>query len=391
MYDNYTQLPEDINAILKDIGENGNYNINNINDVKEICEVIKQLVISIYKTDKKFYPKKILHDEILQQMVYMYFKDKLSDNPYIFNESDEYKETLRNRVKILKDCPQPAQRTPEWYTYRNSRITASDSASVLNKNPYKTRDKFLQDKSFPENNFVKLSGDAIRHGVIFEDIVCKIYEKQESTKVTEYGCLPHSTISYLGASPDGIDDNGIMLEIKCPTGRKIYGLPPYVYWHQMQQQLEVADLNLCHFVECLIETISEETFKTFSDVDESQFYTGIIIEYYNSESGGLSYIYSNYGEKILDCNSWEEKHINSILTSDNLDYRNTIYWKLKTYSLYPIYRDRRWFNNVKPEFDTFWNQVIEKRDSSQPDSKSSSSRVSYKKTSVCLIESSDED
>ena len=53
MYDNYTQLPEDINAILKDIGENGNYNINNINDEKEICEVIKQLVISIYKTDKK--------------------------------------------------------------------------------------------------------------------------------------------------------------------------------------------------------------------------------------------------------------------------------------------------------------------------------------------------
>ena len=201
--------------------------------------------------------------------------------------------------------------------------------------------------------------------------------------MTEYGCLPHDTISYLGASPDGIDDNGVMLEIKCPTGRQIYGLPPYVYWHQMQQQLEVADLNLCHFVECLIETITEDVFTSYANVNESEFY-------YNSESGGLCYIYSNYGEKINNCTSWEEQHVNNILKSDHLDYRNTIYWKLKTYSLYPIYRDRRWFDNVKPEFDTFWNQVIKNRESTQPETTSSVSN-SHKKKSVCLIESSDED
>jgi hypothetical protein len=40
---------------------------------------------------------------------------------------------LRKRVKTLMGKPQPEQRTPEWFKQRQTRITASEAASCLDK------------------------------------------------------------------------------------------------------------------------------------------------------------------------------------------------------------------------------------------------------------------
>ena len=62
-----------------------------------------------------------------------------------------------------------------------------------------------------------------------------------------FGCIRHPTINFLAASPDGIDEDGTMIEIKCVYSRKITGIPKKVYYDQMQLQMEVCNLNKCIF------------------------------------------------------------------------------------------------------------------------------------------------
>ena len=81
------------------------------------------------------------------------------------------------------------------------------------------------------------------------------FKKQYKTTITDFGCIPHSELSYIGASPDGINTNpqsdryGRMLEVKNIVNREINGIPKMDYWIQMQLQLEVCDLNYCDFLE----------------------------------------------------------------------------------------------------------------------------------------------
>ena len=64
-----------------------------------------------------------------------------------------------------------------------------------------------------------------------------------SVEVFEFGILRHPTIECLGASPDGISDIGIMLEIKCPWKRKKTETIPEQYYYQIQGQLDVCSLD----------------------------------------------------------------------------------------------------------------------------------------------------
>ena len=66
------------------------------------------------------------------------------------------------------------------------------------------------------------------------------------TPVIEFGLLSHSDLDWLGASPDGITPDGIMLEIKNPN--KMYKIPSLTYYTQTQIQMESADLDVCDFL-----------------------------------------------------------------------------------------------------------------------------------------------
>jgi putative phage-type endonuclease len=172
---------------------------------------------------------------------------------------------LRNKVNELINTPQPVQRTPEWYEMRNSMITASDWATVLGESPYSNKDKILL-KKCGEDIFI--TSKAIDWGVKYEKVATMIYELRNNVQVIEFGVLRHPTISYLGASPDGITSDGVMLEIKCPSSRKITGIPPSYYWCQVQGQLEVCELDRCDFLECLIKEYDNENAMT-DFLDES--------------------------------------------------------------------------------------------------------------------------
>ena len=123
-------------------------------------------------------------------------------------------------------------------------------------------EELLREKIDPSCiNFV--SNDTMLHGTRLEDAICQMYQHLENTKVIEYGCLSHDTIGHLGASPDGIDEKGIMLEIKCPTSRKITGVPPLYYYDQVQGQLECCELDRCDFLECNLGILRIIDFSSF--------------------------------------------------------------------------------------------------------------------------------
>ena len=165
-----------------------------------------------------------------------------------------------DQVEYIANLPQPEQRTEEWFKMRENMLTASTAAQIIGKNPYpnQTPEDLIKEKIFGKEF---LDNDFVHHGKKYEEIATKIYENIYNVKVDEYGLVPHSKYSFIGASPDGIatykslDNNfsdmvGRMLEIKCPYKRKIKTkgdingtICPHYYWCQVQQQLECCDLE----------------------------------------------------------------------------------------------------------------------------------------------------
>lgn len=138
------------------------------------------------------------------------------------------------------------QRTDEWYNTRSKMITASDVAAILGYNKYKSKYDVLENKLNPK----EFTSAAIQLGIKYEPLAVKEYEKIISDKVFETGLYKHKKYEWLGASPDGyIQKLDRLLEIKCVSSRSIHTFP-YMYWIQMQIQMEVCDKDECDFFQC---------------------------------------------------------------------------------------------------------------------------------------------
>ena len=288
---------------------------------------------------------------------------------------------LRNKVKILKKKKQPEQRTPEWYAARNTRITASEIANCLTNTelvckPYvdefnirnfkydgkccshfDSREDYIVKKCrsfFGENVFV----DSVftLWGKKYEEIATRLYRQKYKTNVIEFGLLLHSRLKWIGASPDGITPDGVMLEIKCPYKRKIDGIVPFHYWTQMQLQLETCDLEQCDFLECEIKELQSE----------SEFLELVIQD--NQERGILI-------NKIDEPNNSETKYIyppDELITTESfIEWSNTVIEQLRTeninakclyyfihkWNVIEVRRLKQWFLNVKDDVKRTWDLI----------------------------------
>ena len=349
------QLKKDIKKVIKTINKHlVNEGIDQ-NYILDIAEYIKTLLANIYG-DKLLYP------EILNQFIYEKIKFTPIDNEFSFNFSIELnKKILKQLKEINKHSPE--QKSDEWYAYRYERITASDIASVFNKSPFNSRNKLLQDKCKDFKDTTFSSNKYMDHGNKYEDCAAHYYEYLSNSKDYEFGCLPHHNISFLGASPDGITENGIMLEIKCPLSRPIKGIPPIYYWYQIQIQLEVADLPRCDYIECkFIEKEKDDFFeliKTHNITECKEI--GFIIQIIDKTKNKYIYKYNTFGSKVSDFKEWENNTINEILKSNQFEYVKTIYWVLEEYGLCKIYRDKRWYRENINSLSNFWDEVLEGR------------------------------
>jgi len=125
-------------------------------------------------------------------------------------------------------------------------ITASDAASAIGESRYESEDAFVKKKVLK----TKWAGnEATAHGTLLEPIVRDLYDKKYNRKSHEIGLVQHRDYPWLGASPDGVTEDGILVEIKCPLTRKIESNVPKHYWPQVQLQLEITDLEECDFVQ----------------------------------------------------------------------------------------------------------------------------------------------
>ena len=138
------------------------------------------------------------------------------------------------------------QRSQEWLDLRENMITASDVASALGESHFESPDAFVKKKVLR----TKWAGNAATaHGTLLEPIARDLYDQKFNRKSHEVGLVQHRDYPWLGASPDGITEDGLLVEIKCPLSRKIEPNVPKHYWPQVQLQLEITDLEECDFVQ----------------------------------------------------------------------------------------------------------------------------------------------
>ena len=112
-----------------------------------------------------------------------------------------------------------------------------------------------------EDVFLKKTGrvismpptEAMSYGIQHEAEAAKVYEAVTGNALVDedIGLLVHQTYPDFAASPDRVLKNApILVEIKCPFKRKIQtNTVPTYYLPQVQIQLEVCDMDLCHFVQ----------------------------------------------------------------------------------------------------------------------------------------------
>lgn len=275
-------------------------------------------------------------------------------------------EIVKNLLKIVF----APQKSKEWFNLRNTRITGSNATCCLvncervledynrefniekpnynNKccNSYDSKEEFIiqKCKAFRGEN---VFNDTIftMWGKKYEEIATRFYRKKFQTPVYEFGLLLHPEYDFLGASPDGITPEGVMLEIKCPYSRKVGGPVPFTYWAQMQLQLEVANLDICHYLECeIVENIetdiklseeqSEEPLEQFVIERELEGTMGILLQNPDTQE----YIYPP--DFVIDFNEWKRSYPENFIVS---------HWKIEKTNLIVIKRNKQWFQKILPD------------------------------------------
>lgn len=153
---------------------------------------------------------------------------------------------MDDKVRKLLEATYFEQRSPEWLELRENMLTASDAATAIGDNPYEKPHDLLVKKVGRK----KWDGnEATRRGTELEPIARDMYDAQYNRKSHEIGLVQHPVHKWLGGSPDGITEDGLLIEIKCPLSRKITPKVPKHYIAQIQVLMEILDLDQCDFIQ----------------------------------------------------------------------------------------------------------------------------------------------
>ena len=258
----------------------------------------------------------------------------------------------KKQLEVLLKQPLIKQKTQEWYDLRQNMITASDFAQALGEGKFGTKDQLIMKKC--ETSDVPFKSNMFfRWGNLFEPVACDLYSlMHDHVKIHEFGLLQHEKYKFFGASPDGISDLGIMLEIKCPLKRKIIpgGDVPTQYYYQIQGQLDVCNLEVCDYFECEFEKC-----ENIQDLDDPEAvyidrYRGVLIDRKDSET-----LYSPIilpGELAIDrLTSWVHAH----KSESDIEI---IYWSLDTFNEKRVYKDSKWVGEKLEELSQVWDKIL---------------------------------
>lgn len=316
-------------------------------------------------------------DDIIEKAIDDFFEDYMPIRSYsealIIYEPDF--EFIDEQIKILRDKPQPAQRTKEWYEFRHKLITASNAYKAFESPATQNQLIFEKCQPLPTinediNNSIKVIetvnvNSTLHHGQKYEPLSVMIYEDIYNTKVGDFGCIQHEKFNFLGASPDGINIDksspryGRMLEIKNIVNREIDGIPKKEYWIQMQLQMEVCDLDECDFLET--QFIEYTGYNDY--INDKSFNSPLngVIAYFQAKEGKPYYVYMPLNIKVIeDINKWEEETIENYEKLGHTWIKN-IYWKLEKMSCVLVPRNRQWFKQNINILEQLWNTILKER------------------------------
>ena len=147
-------------------------------------------------------------------------------------------------VQKLLSAAYDEQRSDEWFKLRGNLLTASDAASALGLNFFKSSEALLIEKCGYKRSFTNSN---IERGIRLEPEVRDMYDKLYSKKSHEIGLIVHPVHKWLGGSADGITEDGYLIEIKCPN--KLSPKVPVYYLPQIQLLMEITELEICHFIQ----------------------------------------------------------------------------------------------------------------------------------------------
>ena len=261
---------------------------------------------------------------------------------------------MYNPKQILNELikkPLIKQRTPEWFKLREDRLTASDLYDAI-KNPLSLAKKKLKGITFNSSAI-----PALKWGTMFEPIAIQIYSHINNKKIHEFGLVINDDIQYFGASPDGITEDGVMIEIKCPYSRKIVnGEIPEKYYYQIQGQLAVCNLEDCDYIEC--EFISLGSKDEYLDLKEDENYKhGIIAEL--KVNNDYDYKYSTENQKLFN-------NLKEMEEYEKKGY-NLIYWKLKLINIQKVKFDKnKWNKEIINKINNFYEIYKEEKIKNNP-------------------------
>ena len=262
---------------------------------------------------------------------------------------------LRDKLLHFYQLPFYPQKSQEWLNQRNQYLTASTISTVIGLNGLTAlRQLFLEKVSYGTvSNFH--GNEATQWGNKYEPVANAVYCLRQGTRVHEFGLIPSRRWPFLGVSPDGITEQGRMLEIKCPYSRQINGKIKDAYYHQMQEQMWVCDFQECHFLECTFKEIPEGQF--WLELPFYQHEQGIIITYVTSADDlSPKYLYSpvKYSQRPYQLLKWRRQQVAScsgIITNES-------FWRLTVYNCQLVRRDPLWMESYLPKLKHFWEQVV---------------------------------
>ena len=264
----------------------------------------------------------------------------------------------------LRNSKQYKQLTAEWFEVRKTLITGTDVAVLLKRTPEICRpyiEEFNINQSFADGKKMspyvsirdlerKKHGRGKPHissvntswGNRFEEVCMNIYRRKTKKIVEMFGLRIHPEKHWLGASPDGIADDGTMVEIKCTKTRKLTGKPPIYYWTQCQANLEVFDLYNLDYVEAeFTEYPNYERFLADDDLE-------------NDEEKGL-YIQTAVDKSLVPPScmvdikeqlTWAGEMMSSHMATCEWTIK---YWKLLYIDMIRIKRNRDWWMLIEPQ------------------------------------------
>lgn len=154
--------------------------------------------------------------------------------------------TMHPSVARIISYPKIAQRTPEWYSYRKRRVTASEASTIIAQGKGYRR-IFEEKVGIRESNF---NSEYMTIGTNNEEVVVGLYrEKYPNEEVFwDLSIIPHMTHDYVAASLDACTASGINVEIKTVFKDKFVKVSK-AYRDQVQLQMEVANLDKTHLVQ----------------------------------------------------------------------------------------------------------------------------------------------